>query len=356
MPSDAMDKVTAPRQCRSRQAEGLRIAALGGGHGLSTLLRGLKKYTGNLTAIVTVADDGGSSGVLRREMGLLPPGDLRNCIAALAEAEPLMTQLFQYRFGQGTGLDGHTFGNLFIAAMTAVTGDFAKAISEAGRVLAVRGRILPSSLENVMLCAEVHSRTNPNADPYLIRGQSSIAKAGGFVERVYLEPSDVRGYPEATRAILDADIIVAGPGSLYTSILPNLLISDISKAIRASPALKVYVCNVATQPGETDGYDAGDHVHALLEHVGSSVFHYMMANSTTDCQLPPGSGSKMVEPRFAIVDDCSVVVEDLVDRNLPWRHDPAKLAGGLIGLYHSARGATEARQQDSARAERAAGH
>jgi len=320
----------------SGQAERLRIAALGGGHGLSTLLRGLKRYTSNLTAIVTVSDDGGSSGLLRREMGLLPPGDLRNCITALAKAEPLMTQLFQYRFGAGTGVDGHAFGNLLIAAMTAITGDFAKAISETSRVLAVRGRILPSSLEDVVLCAEVRSRTNPDAAPSLIRGESSIPKAGGLIERVYLQPSGVRGYPEATRAILHADLIVVGPGSLYTSVLPNLLIADISKAIKASPALKVYVCNVATQPGETDGYDAGDHVRALGEHLGSLFFDYVMINSTMACQLPPGSGSAMVKPHFVTRYDGGVVMADLVDGQLPWRHDPAKVAKELMRLYYSA--------------------
>ena len=335
MPSDPTDKVTGPTPCHSRQAEGLRVVALGGGHGLSTLLRGLKKHTSNLTAIVTVADDGGSSGVLRREMGLPPPGDLRNCITALAEAEPLMSQLFQYRFGRGTGLGGHAFGNLFIAALAAVTGDFAKAVSEAGRVLAVRGRILPSSLENIMLCAEVRGPANLDKDPHLVCGESSITKAGGLIERVFLQPSDVRGYPEATRAILNADMIAVGPGSLYTSVLPNLLISDIRNAVKASAALKVYVCNVATQPGETDGYDAADHVHALHEHLGPGFCDYVLANSTTDCQLPPGSGSAMVQPQFGTMDECQVMVEDLVDRDLPWRHDPSKVAGALMRLYHS---------------------
>jgi len=335
MSLEAVEGETAPTLSAAELGEGPRIVALGGGHGLSTLLRGLKRHTSNLTAIVTVADDGGSSGVLRRELGLLPPGDLRNCIIALAEAEPLMTRLFQYRFGRGTGLGGHAFGNLFIAALASVTGDFAKAVSEAGRVLAVQGRILPSSLENVVLCAEVRGPDNPDGDPRLICGQSSIARAGGSVERVYLQPSEVKGYPEATRAILHADMIVMGPGSLYTSVLPNLLITDIGNAIRASPALKAYVCNVATQPGETDGYDAGDHLRALRDHLGTGFCDYVVVNTNTAFQLATGSGSTMVRPRFPAADEPKIVMEDVVDRDLPWRHDPVRVAGSLMRLYQS---------------------
>jgi uncharacterized cofD-like protein len=298
-------------------------------------LRGLKNHTDNLTAIVTVADDGGSSGVLREELGLLPPGDLRDCIVALAEAEPLMTQLFQYRFGRGTGLEGHAFGNLFIAALAEVTGDFESAIAEASRVLAVRGRILPSSLENVVLCAEVRDRAHPEADPHLVYGQSHIAEARGTVERVYLQPSNVKGYPEAIRSLLQADLVVLGPGSLYTSILPNLLVADIRNAIKASQALKVYVCNVATQPGETDGYTGDDHVCALCGHLGAGFCDYVLANSNVDFRLPPQSGSVMVEPQFTHVDGYSVVLDDLVDRELPWRHDSNELAKVLMRLYHA---------------------
>ena len=312
--------------------QGARIVAVGGGHGLSTLLRGLKTQTNNLTAIVTVADDGGSSGILRDDLGLLPPGDLRNCIAALAETEPLMTQLFQYRFGRGTGLDGHAFGNLFIAAMAGITGNFESAISEVSRVLAVRGRILPSSLENVRLCAEIYHGEHPEDDPDLVYGQSRIAKAGGRVERVYLQPSTVRGYPEAIRALLQADMIVIGPGSLYTSVLPNLLVVDIVNAVKASQALKVYVCNVATQRGETDHYAVKDHVCALYEHLGPGFCHYVLANSNISADLSPGGGSEMVQPDCASLDCYQVVLEDLVDRELPWRHDSLKLADALLRL------------------------
>lgn len=309
------------------------IVALGGGHGLSTLLRGLKAYTNNLTAIVTVADDGGSSGMLREGLGLLPPGDLRNCLVALAEAEPLMTQLFQYRFGRGTGLDGHAFGNLFIAALAGITGSFEGAIGAASRVLAVRGRIVPATLENVVLCAEVRDRANAQASPKLVYGQSRIAQAGGVVGRVYLRPENAKGYPEAIRALLQADMIVLGPGSLYTSVLPNLLVQDIRNALWASAAVKVFVCNVATQPGETDGYDVGSHVRALREHVGAELWHYVLANSNTDFQLPPASKSAMVQLSCDDLQVSEVVYADLVDRELPWRHDPARLAEALLRLY-----------------------
>lgn len=323
----------------SELAEVPSIVSLGGGHGLSTLLRGLKVHTTRLTAIVTVADDGGSSGVLRREMGILPPGDLRRCIAALAEVEPLMTQLLQYRFGQGAGLDGHAFGNLFIAAMAGITGDFESAISEASRVLAVRGRILPSSLDNIVLCAEISHPDEPG--PHLVQGQSRIAKAGGTIERVFLQPGEAKGYPAAIRALLDADMIVLGPGSLYTSVLPNLLVPDIRYALKASPALKVYVCNVATQPGETDDYTVGDHVRALGEHLGAGFCDYVLANANTDFALPPNSGSIMVQPEFDSVGEYQqegrLVLEDLVDRALPWRHDSVKLSLALMRLYYTRR-------------------
>src|SRR5512133_510071 len=225
-----------------QRKRGPKIVTIGGGTGLSTLLRGIKEYTTNVTAIVTVADDGGSSGRLRRELGVLPPGDFRNCIAALADAEPLMTKLFQYRFSEGSGLDGHSFGNLFIVAMSGVTGNFEQAIRESSRVLAVRGQILPSTLENVTLCAELE-------DADLVQGESKISESSQPIKRVYLEPEHPAAYPEAMRAILDADMIVVGPGSLYTSILPNLLVKDLLGAIKASRALKVYVCNIATQSG-----------------------------------------------------------------------------------------------------------
>jgi uncharacterized cofD-like protein len=306
------------------------VVAIGGGTGLSTLLRGLKAYTPHITAIVTVADDGGSSGRLRRDLGVLPPGDFRNCIAALADDEALITQLFQYRFGLGDGLDGHSFGNLFITALAAVTGSFECAILEAGRVLAVQGRILPSTLQDVTLVADLHE------PPGLTRvhGESAIPKAGQPIERVFLRPERVRAYPEAVRAILDAELIVAGPGSLFTSVLPNLLVQDIRRALAASSAVKVYVCNVATQPGETDRFDVGDHVSALERHVGQGLFPVVLAN---DNPLPSEEQAHL-EPvllQYPPDSQYTVIAADLVDAAAPWRHDARNLAEELLRFYES---------------------
>lgn len=314
-----------------------RIVAVGGGHGLSALLRGLKQQRAQITAIVTVADDGGSSGVLRRETGILPPGDARNCLVALAQAEPLMTQLFEYRFGHGAGLDGHAFGNLFIAAMAGIAGSFEGAIAQASRVLAVRGRILPSTLQNVTLCGEVRGGANaPGPDALTtVYGESAITAADGVVERVYLQPDDAHGYPEAIRALLEADLIVLGPGSLFTSVLPNLLVRDIGAAITASAALKVFACNVATQPGETDNYTVGDHVRALAAHLGSNFCHFVIANANQDVELPAGSGSTLVGTAFDGAEGCELVLENVVDVALPWRHDPEKLAAAIMRLYET---------------------
>jgi len=314
---------------------GPSIVAIGGGTGLSVLLRGLKERAEDLTAIVTVADDGGSSGRLRRELGLLPPGDFRNCIAALAEAEPLMTLLFQYRFGQGVGLDGHSFGNLFIAAMAGVTGDFGQAVRQSSRVLAVRGRVLPSTMESVTLCAEYARGQDQDGTPTLVHGESRIPEAGAPIERVFLQPQDVRGYGESVRALLDADVIVVGPGSLYTSLLPNLLVKDLASALKASPALKIYVCNLATQRGETDGYDVGAHVRAIYGHVAEGLFDYVLANSQLDVIVPEEWSVEMVRP----VSDAGyrLWTDDLVDPAKPWRHDPRKLAKGVMDIYSASR-------------------
>lgn len=310
---------------RRMRKRGPKIVAVGGGTGLSTLLRGLKERTDNLTAIVTVADDGGSSGKLRQQLGLLPPGDIRSCITALAEAEPLMALLFQYRFGEGLGLDGHSFGNLFIAAMAGVTGDFGQAIRQSSKVLAVRGCILPSTMQSVTLCAEVADVQQQ------VQGESQIPKAGTPIERVFLQPDEVRGYGEAVRALLDADMIIVGPGSLYTSILPNLLVRDIAAAIRASDAVRVYVCNVATQRGETDGYGAANHVRAIENHVGEGIFDYVLMNDNLEVDTPDGWGAEMVQPSKEGA--YRTWAADLVDAETPWRHDPHKLAQSLMSLY-----------------------
>jgi uncharacterized cofD-like protein len=315
---------------RYRQRErGPKVVAIGGGHGLSTLLRGLKQYTSNITAIVTVADDGGSSGRLRRELGVLPPGDLRNCIAALADDEALTTQLFQYRFGDGSGLNGHSFGNLFITAMAEVTGSFERAVLESGRVLAVQGRVLPSTLHDVTLIADLRAES---IGVSRVTGESSITKAGGDIERVYLEPDDVPAYPDAVRALLEADLIVAGPGSLYTSILPNLLVPDVARAVAASQASKVYVCNVATQRGETDGYGVNDHIAALEAHVGADLFPVVLVNSSLDIDFDASPGVGLVPVDFSPDADPRVIAADLIDPTHPWRHDSDKLARALLRL------------------------
>jgi len=321
-----------------QRSRGPRVVAIGGGTGLSTLLRGLKDYTTNITAIVTVADDGGSSGRLRRELGVLPPGDFRNCIAALADAESLTTQLFQYRFSEGESLNGHSFGNLFIAAMAEVTGSFERAILESGRVLAVQGRILPSTLSNVTLCADLRGEDEAAGALSRVEGESSITAAELPIERVFLLPDKVRAYPETIRAILEADLIVAGPGSLFTSVLPNLLVEDIPKAIRASRALKIYVCNVATQRGETDGFSVRDHIEALQRHVGRDVFHYVLVNDNFDVELDPHSATKLVPLDYEADGSYQVVLADVIDPLKPWRHDPQKLARSLMDFYYSQRG------------------
>lgn len=314
-----------------------KVVAIGGGTGLSTLLRGLKVHTPHITAIVTVADDGGSSGRLRRELGVLPPGDFRSCIAALADDEALITQLFQYRFGRGKALNGHSFGNLFISALAAVTGSFERAILEAGQVLAVQGRIVPSTLEDVTLVADLrHAKTQDTAPSGLTRvqGESAIPKAGQPIERVFLLPDGVRAYPEAVRAILDADLVVAGPGSLYTSVLPNLLVRDIREAVAASPGLKVYVCNVATQPGETEGFDVGEHVSALQQHVGRGLFPCVLANNNP-ISSPQHPHLQPVALNYPPGDGYEVIAADLIDPDAPWRHDSTKLADQILAHLSS---------------------
>ena len=322
-----------------RRGRGPRVVAIGGGHGLSTVLRGLKEHTTNLTAIVTVADDGGSSGRLRRELGVLPPGDFRNCIAALADAESLTTQLFQYRFREGMGLNGHSLGNLFIAAMADVTGSFERAILESGRVLAIQGQIFPSTLEDVTLLADLREDGKTEGRMQRVAGESQIPKTGRPIHRVYLEPSSVSAYPGAVAAIRDADLVVAGPGSLFTSVLPNLLVPGIREALQTSKALKVYVCNVATQWGETDGFTAGDHLQALEEHLGGPLFRHVLVNRNLKTALPAGARATLVAPLFDSDGDLQVIDGDLVDRENPWRHDPQRLASTLLSvLERSANG------------------
>jgi uncharacterized cofD-like protein len=313
------------------QNRGPRIVALGGGTGMSNLLRGLKQYTSNLTAIVTVADDGGSSGALRRDLGVIPPGDIRNCIAALADAEPLVTSLFQYRFDPdaGDGIAGHSFGNLFIVAMSRVTGSMEEAIRETSRVLRVRGSILPSTLSDVRLSAALSGGT-------VVRGESRIPESGEAIDRVWIEPADVPVNPDAVRALREADLIVVGPGSLYTSVLPNLLVSDLGAAIVASRAHRVFISNVATQYGETDGMDAASHYNAVRRHMnGRDIADVVLANSNLPAEpLPAEWRSEAVSaPGDADYGSARLVLADLVDRERRYRHDAERLSSAVMRLY-----------------------
>jgi uncharacterized cofD-like protein len=313
-------------------ARGPRIVAIGGGTGLSNLLRGLKGYSANITAIVAVADDGGSSGRLRNQLGIVPPGDIRNCIAALADAEPLMTQLMQYRFPPGSGLDDHAFGNLFIAAMTAITGDFEEAVRESNRVLAVRGQVLPATGVPLNLTASLASGKH-------VSGQAAISRSEEPITRVAIDPADVLANPEALERILEADLIVVGPGSLFSSVLPNLLINDIRDAIAAANGIRVYVCNVATQPGETGSFSASQHLEALADHVGEGLFDFVLLNDNREARRPEGwlGQPVLVDVRRLEGMPVTIVEEDLVDPINAHRHDPAKLAAALMRIQQEDR-------------------
>ena len=311
-----------------RRERGPQVVAIGGGHGLATMLRGLKHRTTNLTAVVTVADDGGSSGRIRRSLGIPPPGDLRNCLAALAEDEALLTQLFQYRFAEGDEFKGHAFGNLFVTALAGVTGSFEQSLIEAGRVLSICGKVVPSTLSDVTLEGElIGTRTDTLRR---VSGENQIQAVPGAVWRVWLEPEDVRAFPGAVQAILSADLIVVGPGSLFTSVLPNLLIREIREALNASRALKLYVCNVAAQPGETDGFSVKDHLDAIEGHVGAQPFHGVLANIAGAGERPPGVewvGRPLPEGSAVVIE------KDLADAQQAGHHDSQKLTAALMELY-----------------------
>ncbi len=320
-----------------RLGRGPKIVAIGGGTGLSTLLRGLKAHTGNLTAIVSVADDGGSSGRLRRTLGLPPPGDIRACIAALSHDEALLTQLFQYRFSEDEELRGHAFGNLFIAALSSVTGSFEQGVVGAGRLLGIRGQVIPATDSEVELLAD--KTLSASSKSVRIEGESNIPAVPGRIKRVQLEPNDPPAYPLAIQAILNADMIVIGPGSLFTSIIPNLLVPDVVKAIRASRAYKIFVCNVATQLGETDHLDCCQHTQAIEAHVGSTLVDLVLANDQMPEVLP--EGIQAVDPSPGADLSCPLYTADLVDLEQPTRHDPDKLAATLIEILEEHTGPLE---------------
>jgi len=322
---------------RAQQDSGLRIVVVGGGTGLSSLLRGLKQYTSNLTAVATVSDDGGSSGRLRTEQGMLPPGDIRNCLVALADQEPLMTQLLQYRFdGEAGSLGGHNLGNLLIAALTNLTGDFETAVKEMGSILAIRGRVLPPTVDDVAVCAKL-------ADGTVVRGESSIAARGPAIEDVYLDPAAPAAVPEALEVIANADAVIIGPGSTYTSVIPNLLVPGIVEALRGTRAVRVFVCNVMTQPGETDEYTAAAHVTAINEHVKEPVFEYVLMNSERPApevlRRYELEGARFVEPDVEAIARLGFVPvsRDLLSEDDYARHDPRKLADAIMELIVSER-------------------
>ena len=327
--SRLIDQITDYR----RRERGPRIVTLGGGHGMSTLLRGLKAHTYNITAVVTVADDGGSSGVLRQSLGILPPGDIRNCLAALSNDEALLAQLFQYRFSEDTGLGGHSFGNLFISALAEVTGSFEEAVAESGRVLSIHGRVLPATLHDIKLVADV--RLPNTVNEVRVKGESNIPTMPGRVRRVTIEPNNPSAYPPVIQAILAADMIVIGPGSLYTSLLPNLLVPDLLAAIRASKAMKVYVVNIATQRGETSTYACSDHIRVFEEHVGPDLFDVIVYNNHYVGTLPDGVQWVKLDQKAAIY---PVYGANVLDADHPWHHDSDKLAENLMDLLFERKG------------------
>jgi len=322
---------------RNKLSQGPKIVAIGGGTGLSTLLRGLKHYTSNLTAIVTVGDDGGSSGILRTEHGIIPPGDIRNCIAALADEERLITELFQYRFKTGEGLSGHSFGNLFLTALCHITGgDMLQAIQESCKVLNIRGRVLPSTLEQIRLVATFTDGTS-------VEGESLIPEQHKTIQRLSLLPESPKALPEALEALRQADLIVIGPGSLYTSIIPNLLLPEIIQAIQESGAQTLYVANVVTQPGETDGYTLAEHVNAILTHAHAPhLVKAVLAHPTLSADDMPEQYQKAgSEPVALDVEQlthqgvsCVVapLIKDIPERG-PLRHDPTQLGAAILNWY-----------------------
>ncbi len=314
---------------RKQLGAGLKIVAMGGGTGLASLLRGLKPMTSNLVAVVTVCDDGGSSGRLSKDLGVLPPGDIRNCLVALADDESLLGELFSYRFQDGKGLSGHSFGNLFLAAMTDVVRDFEEAIQVSSQVLASRGRVLPATLETVTLCARMK-------DGSVVRGESSIPKKKGQIEQVFLDPGPASPSPEVLASLEAADAIILGPGSLYTSVLPNLLVDGVEQVLRELKAPKIYVCNVMTQPGETDGFGAADHLEALESHIGSGVVDMIVVNIETPSEQLlkryQAEGARPVDPQLDRLERMGVQIvgANLISEDDLVRHDSERLATAIL--------------------------
>lgn len=324
---------------RRKLNRGPKIVAIGGGTGLSTMLKGIKKITNNITAIVTVGDDGGSSGKLREELGVLPPGDIRSCIAALADDEDLVAKLFQYRFKDCAGLSGHSFGNLFLTAMCSITGNMVKAVQESSKVLSIRGRVLPSTLDDMRLVAEMEDGT-------IIKGESNIPESGKKIKRLFTEPTNCKPLEDAIIAIHDADLIILGPGSLYTSVIPNLLINDIAKAVSDSKAKKIYVCNIMTQPGETDGFSVSDHIKTLIRHAKyEKIIDAVLVNTELPVALIAPYRDAGSEPVEVDTNEIKKMGIEIVQKNLIEdkrfedghssfvRHSPGRLARVIYYWY-----------------------
>lgn len=333
---ELIDMIAAHR----RLNRGAKIVTIGGGTGLSTLLRGLKTYSANITAIVTVADDGGSSGRLRREIGVLPPGDIRNCVTALAAEEKLLTELFHYRFSAGDGLSGHSFGNLFLTAMSEITGDLERAIAASSKVLAVRGRVLPATLSDVRLWAEF-------SDGRRVEGESNIPTIRGKIVRVGCIPENPPALPAALKAIDEAEMIILGPGSLYTSVIPNLLVPEIRAAIARSTVPRIYVCNIMTQPGETDNYTVADHIRAIDEVCGQKLFdavlvHRRVPSAHTLIRYAQDKSHPVFLDREEVLKlGRRIVTANVMDEDPETgyvRHDRQRLARVLLRWYGKTRG------------------
>ncbi|HHV76164.1 MAG TPA: YvcK family protein [Syntrophothermus lipocalidus] len=317
--------------------EGPHIVTVGGGTGLSVLLRGLKRYTNNLTAVVTVTDDGGSSGRLRGELGVVPPGDIRNCLVALAETETLMDRVFDHRFRGGKGLEGHNLGNLLLVAMAEITGDVISAIKEVSKVLAVRGRVLPATLEQVLLAAEL-------SDGSFIIGETSIREVTKGVRRVYLVPENCKPLEETMEALARADAVVLGPGSLYTSIIPNIMVKGVVEALLRTNAVRIYVANIMTEKGETDGYSVADHIQAVYDHAGKAFLDYAVVNvgpiadSLLERYYSEGAMPVVFDPSRVARMGIKIIKEDLVSRGEVAWHDSDKLARVVLGIIKDRKG------------------
>ncbi|MBR3458908.1 MAG: uridine diphosphate-N-acetylglucosamine-binding protein YvcK [Selenomonadaceae bacterium] len=333
---DKSERLVDMIYAKRKLGRGPAVTVIGGGHGLSVLLRGIKSATSNVTAVVTVADDGGSSGRLREDLGIIPPGDLRNCLVALADTEPLMEKLFQYRFEGKGALAGHSFGNLFLAAMNEVTGDMETALQKSSKVLAVKGNVLPASKEHVRLDAIM-------TDGTVVEGESHIPEAHKKIRRVKLFPEKVQPVESALEAVKNADAIILGPGSLYTSVMPNLLVDGMAEALRKSKALKIYICNVMTQPGETDGYTASMHVKAILDHAGKGAIDFVLVNSR---EISPemqefyaAEGAQPVEVDEEAINamGVGVVKADIINETDVIRHNPDKLCRSVMRMVYDLR-------------------